>query len=212
MAITQDQMNNLIQNVGQLSKWEKEFVDSVSAQFAKSGKLSVNQERVILSCLEKVSPAKLKEKDEWEKSYDDEKRKIAKMCAEYYRHEGYFATLADDILDKEDFIPTKEQYEKMCGNKYALRVIENSKTEHIFNVGDLVQLRSGVARRQITPTGNLFMSNRDFSQFMQQIMIVIEHDKSRPRTAKRIRCAVLSNSDVQFWCDEKHFKSYKVKK
>jgi len=208
-TVTQEKLESLKDNK-MLSQWERDFFKSIAEQFAKSGKLSTNQERVLNACLEKTSADKVKEAQDWKASYGEEKRKIARLLAEYYKHEGYFQTLTGNILSDMDFVPTKEQYEKMCENKYAKKVIEAHNAPYEFQVGDLAVIRAGLRRSSIHARNNLTIY--DTTKFVNQMVIVIEHDNSRPRTSKFVRFTLLTDPNTQYHCDEKFLKKVRNKK
>ena len=145
MLITQQQVEKLIGH-NLLSQWEKGFIESVNDQMKRGRTLSSNQERIVNRCIEKTTPEKVAEGEEWAKEYRANHREIALICAKYYKAEGYFTFLSTSILEDEDFVPSKQQFTKMCENKYAKRVIENSKSPFQFGLGDLAKVRKVVGR------------------------------------------------------------------
>ena len=141
MLITQQQVEKLIGH-NLLSQWEKGFIESVNDQMKRGRTLSSNQERIVNRCIEKTTPEKVAEGEEWAKEYRANHREIALICARYYKAEGYFTFLSTSILEDENFVPSKQQFTKMCENKYAKRVIENSKSPFQFGLGDLAKVRN----------------------------------------------------------------------
>lgn len=197
-----------------LTQWERDFVVSVASQFAKSGKLSTAQRNVLDRCAEKTSSDKVKERNDWIAAYDEEKRRIATLCANYYKREGYFTQLCENILNDVGFIPSKEQYEKMCENKYAKKVIEADKTEPEFQAGDLAIIRSGIRRSSfvdlgVRPTIDLY---RDYTKLINQVVVILEYDNSRPRTGKMVTFCLLTDPSAKFTGDEKFLKKTRGKK
>ena len=128
---------------------KREFVESIKAFHKEKGYLTSNQEKYWSSIYEDYCEEAQVRKREWEESYDSEKREIAKICATYYAEApgrystGYFLELASSVLNSEDFIPTEKQYRAMCTNKYAKRVIEETRSEPKYKVGEFVKFRSG---------------------------------------------------------------------
>jgi hypothetical protein len=211
-VITQQQLENLKDNK-LLSQWERDFIKSIADQYAKSGKLSTNQERVLNTCLDKTSANKVKETQDWLASYGEEKRKIARLLAEYYKHEGYFQTLSNSILSDMAFVPSKEQYEKLCENKYAKKVIEAHNAPYEFQIGDLAIVRAGLRRTSITSMNKAASEMyHDYAKFVNQMVIVIEHDNSRPRTSKFVYFTLLTDPNTKYRCDEKFLKKVRNKK
>ena len=96
MNPTLARLANALSNSQLLSQWENGFVESLQEQFNKHGKLSPRQ----LEILERIEKQKLSEEARgarslWKSSYDAEKRRVARICAEYYKSAGYFTVLAE---------------------------------------------------------------------------------------------------------------------
>lgn len=125
------------------SSWARGFTESLLKQNKMGRTLSEKQ----LSTFEKIkkdfSPEAIKEKNKWVEEYDEEKKQVAKICAEYYKRQGYyFADLSNKILSDDSFIPSQKQWEKLTQNKYAKKVVDSSKiSEAKYSKNDCVQLR-----------------------------------------------------------------------
>jgi len=139
-----------------LSNWEQGFLESVTQQFNKRGNLSPKQLEFIAKLEEKISPEAVQAFQDWEESYRGEKRADALVVAKYYKKTGYFQELAQDILTNEDFVPTKERWNKMCNNKYALKVLANYSAPSKYPDTSLVQLRSTADWRFRNAIGQAF--------------------------------------------------------
>jgi hypothetical protein len=128
---------------GSLSKWEQGFVESLMEQFNKRGRLSPRQVEILARIEEqKLSQAAQEANQKWTASYDDEKRRIAMICAKYYRRTGYFADTSNGIIDNPSFVPSEKAWKKMCQNKYALKVIAAHDADPKYAVGSVVDFRS----------------------------------------------------------------------
>jgi len=138
-----ERLSIAIEKSNLLSDWERGFVESLHEQFNKRGRLSARQIE-ILERIEndKLSTSAIEKRNNWFANYNDEHRRIARICAEYYQVTGYFGSLARDILQDKNFIPTEKAYKKMCGNKYALKVIEQHDAAPKYPAGSLVSFRS----------------------------------------------------------------------
>mgnify|MGYP003334343808 FL=1 len=204
MQITLDILNNLKTN-SLLSKWEADFIESVAGQFASRGKLSPNQLNIVNRCLEKTSEQKVSEHNQWLASYDDNKREILRVCAEYYKHEGYFASLTQKVLEDPNFIPSELEYNKMCENKYAKKVLESYKTPFLFDLGELAQVRATASWRSVRPQAGNVPQN----SVKNEVVIVVKHDRARPRQHKFVCCSLVRDATVLFWIEERHLKNYK---
>ncbi len=79
--------------------------------------------------------------DEWRKSFDDEKRKILNICANYYMTTDYFRDIALKVKADPNFIPTEKQYRAMCENKYAQKLIANVNAQPRYKENTVVVFR-----------------------------------------------------------------------
>ena len=111
MQINQQTVDKLIGHE-LLTSWENGFIESVSDQLKRGRSLSSNQERVVNRCIEKTTPEKIAEREEWVKEYRAKHRETALLCARYYKEQGYFQTMVLNIMEKEDFVPSRENYTK----------------------------------------------------------------------------------------------------
>ena len=130
-------------NADLLSQWEKGFIESLTEQFNKRGRLSPKQ----IEILERVETQKLSKSAQeanqhWTTSYDDEKRRIALICAKYYLKAGYFTDLATNIITDISYVPSEKAWKKMCQNKYALKVISEHDAAPKYAVGSVVRFRA----------------------------------------------------------------------
>lgn len=130
------------------------FLPSILEQFEKKGYLTQKQVDILEKNEKQFDPmnveSKREEYEEWCKEYDDQKRDLAKKVAEYYKHEYesgrstsfYYEKVATKILSDSDYIPSREQWQKMVQNKYAQQWLKNSSAKPKFVVGDYVSLNS----------------------------------------------------------------------
>jgi hypothetical protein len=126
-----------------LSQWENGFVESLLEQFNKRGRLSPKQVEILERIeTQKLSKAAREAIQTWAADYDDEKRRIAMICAKYYLKSGYFTDLATNIVNTPDYIPTERAWKKMCQNKYALKVVATHDAPVKYAIGAVVDFRS----------------------------------------------------------------------
>jgi len=134
-----------------LSQWENGFVESLLEQFNKRGRLSPKQVEILERIeTQKLSKAAREAIQTWAADYDDEKRRIAMICAKYYLKSGYFTDLATNIVNTPDYIPTERAWKKMCQNKYALKVVATHDAPVKYAIGAVVDFRSTADRRMKT--------------------------------------------------------------
>ena len=131
-----------LQQLPTLTDWEKGFTESVQRQLGKGYSLSPKQTETIDKIQARNAPENLERKAQWEAGWNDEKRKVAKICASYYLTAGYYTRLATSIIEDEAFIPSEKQYVAMCENKYAQKVVAATFSEPIYPVGSVVSFRA----------------------------------------------------------------------
>jgi len=208
MLITQQQVENIIGHKC-LSSWEQGFIESIVGQMKKGRTLSENQERIVTRCLEKTSPENVASREEWEKEYVEQHRETALLCARYYKREGYFQSMAHNLLNDESYIPTREHYTKMCENKYAKRVIENSKSPFQFGLGDLAQVRSTIGHNHLSPAAGSEAFHH--TKMRNQVVIIIDQRDpvESPDQYKVVCCSLVANPAIRFWCEERKLKKFR---
>ena len=130
----------------QLTDWDLGFIESVSNQIERGYKLSEKQMNLISKIENKHSPEALRKRDEWAMQYNEEKRKIATICATYYHHHGdWWLSLSGKILDNKSFVPTEKQYNKLTNNKYSKKILKATFEEPKFQAGDLITIRKSLS-------------------------------------------------------------------
>ena len=128
-----------------MNSWELGFIESLEHQFKQKGRLSDAQERHLFKLTNKYNMDKIREAQQWCKNYGQKQRSIAVKCAKYYdaQYQVYFHDIVSKVLDDPDHhILTLGEYNKLCKNKYTLKVLESHDTPEKFAVGDMVQIRA----------------------------------------------------------------------
>ena len=141
----QKAFNHLQYHADHMNMWEQGFVDSLEHQFKQKGRLSVSQERHLFKLTDKYNMDKIREAQQWNKNYGPEQRDIAVKCAKYYdgQYTNYFHDIVTKVLDNpEGHILSLGEYNKLCKNKYALKVLASYDAPEKFAVGDMVQIRA----------------------------------------------------------------------
>mgnify|MGYP001183871022 FL=1 len=130
-----------------LRQWDAGFVESVLSQLNRGYSLSPNQTKTIDSIVERNTPEALERAANWDSEWDDEKKQIAKTIAEYYQEHGYFRDLVKEILDSKDnnFKMTERQYNAMCCNKYAEKVLDAKNAAPLYPVGSMAMVRTNIS-------------------------------------------------------------------
>jgi len=208
MQINQQTVDKLIGHE-LLTPWEKGFIESVSDQLKRGRTLSSNQERVVSRCIEKTTPEKVADYDAWAKEYRAKHRETALLCARYYKEQGYFHTMVQNLMGDENFVPSRENYTKMCENKYAKRVIENSNAPFQFGLGDLAQVRKTIAHNHLAPAHGSEAFHH--MKMRNQAVIIIDqrNPMEKPDQYKVVCCSLVANPAIRFWCEERKLKKFR---
>ena len=190
-----------------LNDWEKGFIESVIGQLEKGYKISLNQERIIKRCFDKTSEDEVKKVEQWESKYDDNKRKIAKVIAEYYTEAGYFTNWAAKILANPDtYILPEKTWVKMCENKYAKRVLANMKSPELFEIGGLATVRKAINHNHLTPVAGTTRFN--YSKMKNEAVMILDYEV-KPAQHKVVKCALLMDPTIVFTCEERRLKKHR---
>ena len=202
MNPTLARLANALNNSQLLSLWENVFLESFQEQFNKRGELSPRQ----LEVLERIEKQKLSEEarqadSTWKSSYGAEKRRIARICAEYYKSAGYFTNLAESILEVPDYIPSEKAWRKMCENKYSKKVIAIHDAPAKYEVGSLVAFRTTADWAHLVAAGD-------------KPCVVISVGGTIQNAAKGSKpYLVLPYAAIRpIECQERHIKKYKKSK
>jgi hypothetical protein len=124
---------------------EREFLESMKHQAleGKRERYSYGQQQWMEKIENKYSEDALREYREWEESFDNDKRLEAIRVAKYYRVTTYFPSLVSKVLqDQSNFVLTKNEWNRFCENKYALKVRDCYSQPAKFKVSDCVQVRA----------------------------------------------------------------------
>lgn len=126
---------------------DKQFYMSLLWQHQKQNarQLSSSQMYHLERLYNKYSMEEIKKKEEFELNYSTEERKIAIRCANYYadQYPVYYDNIVEKVLnDPEGHVLSFSEYNKMCNNKYAKKILACYESKSIFKVGDFLQIRA----------------------------------------------------------------------
>lgn len=142
---TLDDINDLILRSEDYAKpREREFLTSCKNMLSEGRTLSFSQERWVSAINSKYTPENIDKEKQWIKDFGEDQRKIARQVAEYYQfNPPYFENLVYKILSSPDkFFLSREDWNKFCENKYALKIRQLYKQPPKFKEADCVQIRS----------------------------------------------------------------------
>jgi len=125
-----------------ISQSERHFGESLMGSLRRFGRLSNRQWSAFQRMEARYSPEVIAQRKQWTDSWNEQKAADMKAAANYYQaNPPYFSDLADKVLDDSEFIPSEKQYRAMVENKYVQKVLAMLKSEPIFPIGALVQVR-----------------------------------------------------------------------
>lgn len=168
-----------------------DYLTSINQQLQNGRTLSDGQVRYLESIEKQCSREAVEEALQWD--YSDDLRQLAVICAEYYENnsESYFETLRRRVLgDVEGHKLNKREFFRMCGNKFAHKVIEEHQEEARFSVGDMVQVRA-TNRLDMAPHGsrdmykNIYKLHRQAARHEKVMAMVIKAKPIAPYRATK---------------------------
>jgi hypothetical protein len=197
-----------------LDEWTRGFCESLLNQTTKGRKLSDRQQVILRQKEEEFNDDAVKDSNDWRSSWGDENEEIFRVCAMYYRNTGYFRNLADKVDHhgnlEEGWVPPKRAYNKMCNNKYAMKVRKAWFDEPKFPVGSLVAVRSTAPK--YTVSGQPLRVHKNGKTI---VYFVVETNSSAPRSAcagaKRYT-VVAAGSSVPHELEERYLKKMRKTK
>lgn len=125
-----------------VTEYTKSFLHSLEKYHTENGGLTEKQYRALKEVEMNVKEKKSLDHKEWLKDYDETKKRVVKICAQYYEaNPPYFAYLVQQVLKDSNFVLTRTQYHAMCENKYAKKVLAAAFAVPAFKNGTVVQTR-----------------------------------------------------------------------
>ena len=193
----------------EISNWERGFMESLHGQVKKGYNLSQKQLDILSKTENKHSDEAVAKRNVWEEQWNDEKKVISKIMAHYYHAMGeYFFNIADKILHTKGFIPSEKQYNKMCKNDYAQKVITSTFEDPKYQVGSMVSIRSNCGADAYTRRFQL----REMKN--TPALIVSVGDKpvlSAAKGAKVYKVLPMGLAKT-YYIEERHLKNFKEPK
>ncbi len=201
---------------------DKQFYMSLLWQHEnpKSGSLSSSQMMYLERMYNKYSMEEIKKKEEFAQNYSDHHREIAVKCAQYYadQYPPYYDAIVEKVLkEPHHHILSFNEFNKMCNNKYALKILACYKEEAKYQVGDFVQIRA-TNRVDVANTNQKegHMPRRSVcSQMANKFCMVIEvNAKPITRAAKgaRVYKVLITDEAKPIYAHESDLKKSRRKK
>ncbi len=124
-----------------ISESTRGFIRSLQEQYNKNGGLTERQYEALKEAEESLTPEAIRRHNQWVKEFDEDKREVLLICANYYKDSNYFFEMSARALDDERYIPMESAYNSMCMNQYAQRVVEATLSAPKYETGSVVTLR-----------------------------------------------------------------------
>ena len=126
---------------------DKQFYMSLLWQHenSKRGPLSSSQMMYLERMYNKYSMEEIKKKEEFTQNYSDDQREVAVSCAQYYasQYPPYYDAIVEKVLkNPTGHVLSYNEYNKMCNNKYALKILAAYREDAKYQVGDFMQIRA----------------------------------------------------------------------
>ncbi len=138
-----DKLVKILKNIQEMEGPEKykSFVGSLISWYEQKQKLTPAQQNYLKNIEQSYGDQAVAEEKKWKTDYSDDLKDIAVKCANYYNLEGsgYFKSIVQKVLDDKHI--TKNEFTKMCMNKYAKVVLQEYSSEPKYKVGDIIQIR-----------------------------------------------------------------------
>lgn len=201
---------------------DKQFYLSLLWQHEKENarQLSTSQMYHLERLYNKYSLEEIEKQVTFAQNYSEEHRLNAIRCAQYYddQHPPYYDSIVRKVLDdKEAHTLSYGEYNRLCCNKYAKKVLACYEEEQKFNVGDFVQIRAS-NRMDIANTNQKeghYPRRRSCSRMADKTCIVLEAN-ARPitRAAKgaRIYKILVTDETQPIYAHESDLKKIRRKK
>ena len=127
----------------QPNTWDHGFLESVQVRNQQQGALSPRQMEILGKIEERTSYVAIARREAFESTYGDAEREDMRIIAAYYlANPPYYRDLAERVINDPAFVPTEKQYRSMTTNKYALKVLAETKSDPKFATGQQVMGRA----------------------------------------------------------------------
>lgn len=164
-----------------LSLHTREFVESLRRFYDTNQGLTRRQSEAFQKVESAWAPAQKAQYQAWVQQYEEEYKKDAKIIARYYTSAGYYNSISQKILDDDTFTPNRKDFLRMYSNSYAQKILVATKSEPLFEVNQMTQIRATVGKT---------WSERNMIKFKLRRCIVLANDlpvKNAVKGGKRYR-------------------------
>lgn len=192
-----------------LSSSQADIVYSFETFYGKKGFLTEKQYQLLQKFAAEFSQEKLDADAVWRSNFTDEMRNNLNIVCKYYKNTGYFSSIVREWEKDIAYIPSEQQYQKICQNTYAKKVIETHKAPTIFNNGDLVGLRSTFSPSSLRIPDN---GGRRIRGYPKPPLFIVDNKVLRDDTYRYCLVFPISDPEGLVLVREKDLKKYKAGK
>ena len=190
------------------SSWDQGFLESILDQLLAGRLLSDGQEEMITKIEERNSEEVISARLRWTADWDlkPSLREEFRVMMGYYRaNPPYFSNIvtAYDIADSLEghyYAPSKTVFDKVCGGKYAIKVLNAPQAEPKYPVGSTV-----VVRASATQFPNIYKGKA------AAVISTTEPIRNASRGCKRYKILLMGVQKPAL-VDEKDLKIYRAPK
>jgi len=122
-------------------KWATDFAKSLLSQVRSGASLSPRQVEVLEGIEADWTDAQVATRQSWDQTFTSEMAEKFKVMTEYYRKNGYFQNVVRAQQANPQMIPSKQDYERVTTNKFALKVLAGWFDAPVYEAGSMVSLR-----------------------------------------------------------------------
>ena len=191
-----------------LDDWTHRFCESLQQQLEDGKHLSERQLEILGEKYQQYGPEAQKANGVWLEEWDAGKEECFRIAALYYKGTGYYTSIVSKVDESGNlalgYVPTKREFQKLCNNKYALKVLNAWFDDPKYPVGSIVAIRSTAPGRGWG--GQIYAKHKNNKTITY---FVVEANSSAPSSAcagaKKYKIIGAGSSDL-IEIEERHLK------
>ena len=207
MSITASEKLSFLLKINISDHWTRTFCESLNQQVNTGRTLSDRQEQILNEKYTQYGPEAQKANSAWLEEWDAGKEECFRIAALYYKGTGYYTSIISNVDESGNltsgYIPTKREFQKLCNNKYALKVLNAWFDDPKYPVGSIVAIRATAPSRWEGQIYAKHKNNKTITYF------VVEANSSAPSSAcagaKKYKIIGAGSSDL-IEIEERHLK------
>lgn len=207
-----EQIISRLEGISALSEYHEKIIKDLRGFYSSKGYLTDSQYSFLSKINDQYTDVKLSENAEWYSNYNDDLRTKFDIVCQYYDGTGYFSSIVRQWKENKNWVPNKEQYERIAQNNYAKRLLESHNKQSDFNLGDLVCVRANANRNSIRADSSTILRNVYNSKLANAMVFVIDNNVMFSGEIYRYyKVFLMTDPSVIFHIREKDLKKYKGK-